>query len=117
MYADGTAYLILSEDKQWRDYITEDIEFIELPEKASLPEKPEWATLYVSAGKKDKINKFDIVGTFFKKGQLNKDELGLVVVKEHASYVAVKENKVEEIIQRLNKQRIKKKKVLVELAN
>ncbi|MCH2021272.1 MAG: DEAD/DEAH box helicase [Saprospiraceae bacterium] len=116
MNSDGTAYLILDEDRHWRSYITEDIEYIELPEEISLPKKPEWVTLYVSAGKKDKINKFDIVGSFFKKGQLKKDELGLVVVKDHASFVAVKENKVEGLIQCLNKQRIKKKKVIVEIA-
>jgi superfamily II DNA/RNA helicase len=116
MNAGGTAYLILAEDKKWREYITDDIDYIELPEEVSLPQKPEWATLYVSAGKKDKINKFDIVGTFFKKGELNKDELGLIVVKEYASYVAVKTSKTEQIIELLNKKRIKKKKVLIELA-
>ncbi len=117
MQAKGTAYLLLAEDKKWREYIDEEVEYLEMPKAIELPPPPAWETLYVSAGKKDKVNKFDIVGTFLKKGQLNKDELGLIVVQEHSSYVAVKQNKVKEVIQRLNKQRIKKKKVLVEIAH
>lgn len=116
MDADGTAYLILAEDKQWREYITDEVEYIEVPEEIGLPEKPEWETLYISAGKKDKVNKFDIVGTFLKKGQLSKNQLGLIVVKEYASYVAVKATQSKDLISLLNKQRIKKKKVLIELA-
>lgn len=116
MKATGTAYLILEEDKPWRTYIDETIEYIELPENIPPLSKPIWKTLYISAGKKDKVNKFDIVGTLFKKGQLQKEDLGLVVVKEYASYVAVKDNKVKQVIQSVSKQRIKKKKVLIELA-
>lgn len=116
MKATGTAYLILEEDKPWRTYIDETIEYIELPANIPALNTPVWKTLYISAGKKDKVNKFDIVGTLFKKGQLQKEDLGLVVVKEHASYVAVRDNKVKQVIQNINKQRIKKKKVLIELA-
>ncbi|BDS12077.1 DEAD/DEAH box helicase [Aureispira anguillae] len=116
MEARGTAYLILEEDKPWRTYIDETIEYIELPLAIPPLKQPEWQTLYISAGKKDKVNKFDIVGTLFKKGQLQKEDLGLVVVKEYISYVAVKQNKTKQVIKNINKQRIKKKKVLIELA-
>lgn len=116
MKATGTAYLILEQDKPWRTYIDETIEYIELPEKVLPLQKPTWKTLYISAGKKDKINKFDIVGTLFKKGGLQKEDLGLVVVKEHLAYAAVHESKVKQVIKNVHKQRIKKKKVLIELA-
>lgn len=116
MKATGTAYLILEQDKPWREYIDETIEYIELPETVPALKDPTWKTLYISAGKKDKVNKFDIVGTMFKKGQLNKEDLGLVVVKEYVSYVAVKSDKIKQVIKYVSKQRIKKKKVLVELA-
>lgn len=116
MEATGTAYLILEQDKPWRTYIDDTLEYIELPEQIRPLEQPAWKTLYISAGKKDKISKFDLVGTFLKKGQLQKDELGLVVVQDQVSYIAVKTNKVKQAIQNLNKQRVKKKKVVVELA-
>lgn len=116
MEATGTAYLILEQDKPWREYIDETIEYIELPETVPPLQKPTWKTLYISAGKKDKVNKFDIVGTLFKKGGLQKEDLGLVVVKEYVSYVAVHQDKVNQVIKNISKKRIKKKQVLVELA-
>lgn len=116
MEATGTAYLILEQDKPWREYIDETIEYIELPETVPPLQKPTWKTLYISAGKKDKVNKFDIVGTMFKKGGLEKEDLGLVVVKEYVSYVAVHQDKVKQVIKNISKKRIKKKQVLVELA-
>ncbi|MGH1337715.1 MAG: DEAD/DEAH box helicase [Aureispira sp.] len=116
MEATGTAYVLLEEDKPWREYLDERLEYIELPtEIAPLP-PPTWETLYISAGKKNKINKFDLVGALFKKGGLNKDELGLVVVKEYRSYAAVRSNRVEQVIRNLHKKRIKKQQVVVELA-
>ncbi len=72
--------------------------------------------LYVTAGKKDKVRKFDLVGSFFKKGELEKEDLGIVEVKDNCSYVAVKRSKAKRVIQLMNKQRIKKKKVLVQIA-
>lgn len=116
MHNNGTAYLLLLEDKKWREYIDDSVEYLELDPQLQPLQLPEWQTLYVSAGKKDKVNKFDIVGTFLKKGQLQKDELGIITVKEHVAYVAVKRHKIKKVIQLLNKQRIKKKKVVVELA-
>jgi ATP-independent RNA helicase DbpA len=116
MEATGTAYLILEQDKPWREYIDETIEYIELPETIPPLQKPTWKTLYISAGKKDKVNKFDIVGTLFKKGGLTKEDLGLVVVKEYVSYAAVHQDKVNQVIKNVSKKRIKKKQVLIELA-
>ncbi len=116
MEATGTAYVLLEEDKPWRSYLDDGLEYIELPEKTTTLPAPLWDTLYISAGKKDKINKFDLVGAILKKGKLNAEELGLVVVKEHRSYAAVKRNVVEKVIENLHKKRIKKQQVVVELA-
>lgn len=116
MEATGTAYLLLEEDKPWRNYLDDSLEYIELPPQVAPLPQPSWATLYISAGKKDKVNKFDLVGALFKKGQLQKEELGLVVVKEHHAYAAVKRTCVKQVIQALHKKRIKKQQVVVELA-
>ena len=116
MEATGTAYVLLEEDKPWRNYLDDSLEYIELPQQVAPLTQPTWATLYISAGKKDKVNKFDLVGALFKKGQLKKEELGLVVVKEHHAYAAVKRSCVQQVIQALHKKRIKKQQVVVELA-
>lgn len=46
-------------------------------------------------GKKDKINKVDIVGLLHQKGHLSKDEIGLIDVRDFASFVAIKTTKSE----------------------
>lgn len=116
MEATGTAYVLLEEDKPWRNYLDDSLEYIELPQNIAPLPPTLWDTLYISAGKKDKINKFDLVGAIFKKGQLNPEELGLVVVKEHRAYAAVKRDCVDKVIRNLHKKKIKKKQVVVELA-
>jgi hypothetical protein len=47
-----------------------------------LPEAPKWTTLFIAAGKKDKVNKVDIVGFLSHKGELKKEDVGLIEVKD-----------------------------------
>jgi superfamily II DNA/RNA helicase len=115
MHAKGTAYLILSEDESL-DYLKGKQEVEELPEKLSLPEITPWATLYIAAGKKDKINKVDIVGLLLKKAQLAKDDLGLIEVLDNTSYAAVKRTEIEQVVNRLKGEKIKNKKVKIEIS-
>src|ERR1700712_201455 len=84
MHAKGTSYLLLSADEKLA-YLKQQPEIEELPTKNTIPEPTPWLTLYIAAGKKDKINKVDIVGLLLKKGQLNKDDLGLIEVLDHTS--------------------------------
>ena len=70
-----------------------------LPKKLILPAPCQWKTLYIGAGKKDKINKMDIVGMLLQKGQLQKDELGKIEVLDHSAYVAVKSSKIMKVLQ------------------
>ncbi len=115
MHAKGTAYLILSEDEK-QDYLKQKPEIEELPENLSLPEITLWATLYIAAGKKDKINKVDIVGLLLKKGELPKDDLGLIEVLDNTSYAAVKRTQIENLVDRLKGEKIKNKKVKIEIS-
>ena len=114
MDASGKSYFILADSDYLPDFINQDIEEMIIPDNLTLPEDPEWLTIYIDAGKKDKVNKMDIVGFFMKKGQLEKDELGKVEVLDHASFVAVKRNMSEKLLRMLKNERIKKKKVKME---
>jgi superfamily II DNA/RNA helicase len=116
MKAEGTVFMVLSEDEHFPDYIKGQIEFTGLPGKNTLPEKSPLATLYISAGKKDKINKMDIVGFLIQKGQLQKDDLGLIEVLDHSSYVAVKSDKINKVLGLVKNEKIKKKTVKIEIA-
>ncbi|MDB4927131.1 DEAD/DEAH box helicase [Mucilaginibacter sp.] len=115
MHAKGTAYLILNEDEK-QEYLRQKPEIEELPEDLTLPEITPWATLYIAAGKKDKINKVDIVGLLLKKGELPKEDLGLIEVLDNTSYAAVKRTQIENIVQKLKGEKIKNKKVKIEIS-
>lgn len=115
MHAKGTTYLILTEDEKL-PYLDKEPEIEQLPVKNVLPKPTQWATLYIAAGKKDKVNKIDIVGLLLQKGQLAKDELGLIEVLDHTSYVAVKRSKIENVVKLIRLEKIKNKKVKIEIA-
>lgn len=116
MDAGGTAILILSEEEKLPAYINDEVEDIQLPERYELPEKPKWTTLFIAAGKKDKVNKVDIVGFLSKQGQLKKDDIGLIDVKDFFSFVAIRKLKVSNTLQLIKDQKIKNKKVKIEVA-
>lgn len=116
MEASGTAILILNEEEKLPVYINENVEQITLPEENTLPEKPKWATLFIAAGKKDKVNKVDIVGFLTNKGQLKKEDIGLIDVKDFFSFVAIRKSKMNHTLHLVKDQKIKNKKVKMEVA-
>lgn len=116
MNAKGTAYAILTEEEHYK-YLPEDIEEEILAQSYKLPKSSDWVTLYLSYGKKDKINKIDIVGLFLQKGNLQKDDLGLIEVKDTSSYIAIKREKVEKLLKTLSGEKIKGKKMKLDVAS
>jgi len=116
MEAGGKVVLILSEEERLPGYITGAVTEINLPERIELPEKPKWSTLFIAAGKKDKVNKIDIVGFLSNKGQLKKDDIGLIDVKDFFSFVAIRKLKVGEAMELIKNEKIKNKKVKIEVA-
>lgn len=115
MHAKGTSYLILTEDEK-PSFLKQRIEFEDLPQKNIFPEATSWATLYIAAGKKDKVNKVDIVGLLLQKGKLEKDELGLIEVLDYSSYAAVKRTKINHAVSLIKNEKIKNKKVKIEVS-
>lgn len=115
MHATGTAYLLLTSDEHV-PYLPQDIKPEDLPTDQVLPEKTQWATLYVAAGKKDKINKIDIVGLLLQKGGLQKEDVGLIEVHDRASYAAVKRSLIESVVRRVKTEKIKNRKFKIDVA-
>lgn len=116
MNAEGTAWLVLAEDDYAPKFITEPIENEELDENYPLPKQPFWTTIYIGSGKKDKINKTDIVGLLMKKGNLLKEDVGLIEVQDFTSFVAVNKEKAAGLIRLVENEKIKKKKVKIAIA-
>jgi ATP-independent RNA helicase DbpA len=117
MNAVGTAYFLLGLEDFLPKFL--DVKPIEesLPNSFVLPEPMAWKTLYISAGKKDKVNKMDIVGMLLQKGNLKKEELGKIEVLDKSAYVAIKANKILKTLQLVQTEKIKGKKVKMEIAS
>lgn len=116
MDASGTAILILSPEEKLPAYVGEDTEKISLPEADILPEKPKWSTLFIAAGKKDKVNKVDIVGFLSNKANLKKEDIGLIEVKDFFSFAAIRKIKMGEVLRLIKDQKIKNKRVKIDIA-
>ncbi|MGO4710486.1 DbpA RNA binding domain-containing protein [Chryseobacterium sp. 2TAF14] len=97
-------------------FIKKDVPEESVKEFSKVPKNSTFQTVYISAGKKDKVNKVDIVGYLLKKGELQKEDLGLIEVKDTTSYVAVSRNKVRDLLKKLSTEKLKGKKVKMEVA-
>ena len=115
MNAKGFAYLIMTEDENF-PFIKSNTPEENVSESNRVPERTPNQTIYISAGKKDKVNKVDIVGYLIKKGGLGKDDIGLIEVKDTTSYVAVNRKKTIELLKKLTNEKLKGKKVKIEIA-
>ncbi|MCK5846952.1 MAG: DEAD/DEAH box helicase [Bacteroidales bacterium] len=116
MHSEGTAYIIQYEDEYLPEFINDmhpESMYVESVAQFDNNENNEWTTLFVSGGRKDKISKGDIAGLFIKQGKLNKDDLGLIELKQDCAFVAVKSSEVTSLIHLVNNTRLKKKKVRV----
>lgn len=116
MLASGTAYVITHESEKKMDYLDYGMPVLSVENHTTLPKAPEFQTIYVSGGKKNKLNKIDIVGFFSQKGKLEKGDLGLIEVKDFISFAAVKSSKVKELLKNIREEKMKGKKYKIEVA-
>ena len=114
--AEGNSYIILHPEEQLPAYIQETPDTFNLPEVIPSPSQPDFVTIYIGKGKKDKINKIDIVGFLAKKGNLKKEEIGRIDVKDHYAFVAVSRKKIKEVLKNIRNEKIKGVKTIVEEA-
>ncbi len=111
--AKGTAYVLKWEKEHLPEFIKK-TKGEDISNKATY--KPQfWETLFISGGRKDKISKGDIAGMFFKQGNISKDQLGVIELKQDCAFVAVPLTIANELVQKLNNTRLKKKKVRITL--
>jgi ATP-dependent RNA helicase DeaD len=109
--AKGTAY-VLAWEKEYLPEFMKDVPVSDISDQGTRKAQY-WQTLFISGGRKDKISKGDIAGLFFKQGNLNKDQLGVIELKQDCTFVAVPAALASELIGKLNNTRLKKKKVRI----
>lgn len=111
MHEEGTAYVLKWVQEDLPDFIEEPE--VETLQEAPTPPPPEWKTVFISGGRKDKISKGDVAGLFFKQGELKHDQLGNIELKRDCAFAAVHVSKVDQLIRKVDNSRLKKKKVRV----
>jgi superfamily II DNA/RNA helicase len=107
----GTAYVLQGDKERLPEFVKKDTP-IDISKKSPY-KAPIWETLFISGGRKDKISKGDIAGLFFKQGSINKDQLGVIELKQDCAFVSVPIKIAKELVEKLNNSRLKKKKVRV----
>lgn len=116
MNASGTAFLLLGEEEALPEFLPEAPETFPLTGKHDFPAEPYWTTLYIGKGKKDKVNKMDIVGFLCQKGNLKKEEIGRIEVKDYHAFVAVKRGNLRKLLSLIRHEKIKNMRTKIELA-
>ena len=121
MGADGTVFTIISEGEN----IPESVDWqreLQPRSTSADPIRSENATIYINAGKKEKISRGDIVGFLIHKGGLTADKIGKIVLDDHSSLVAIPREALaplqpggEGLLQRLAPQKIKNTRVRLSL--
>ena len=112
----GKVFLLLVEGKELPEYMAQTpVAFKPEQSEQEVPD-PEFTTLYISAGKMHKISKGDVLGFVCQLGGIDKSAVGMIEVKDRASFVAIKSNVVKQVVEKCDQQKVKKVKVIVDYA-
>jgi len=114
MTENGSAYLFLEDIKRAKFDVPQTQNF-EI-ETHHTYVHPGWTTLYFSGGKKNKINKIDLFGFLCQKGELTKDEVGVIAVLDYTSYVSVKSKNINALLGKLRESKVKGQKLKIDVA-
>ena len=114
MGASGTAYVIIADEENIPEYVDWQRDYN--PKSAAADGfRSDVATLYLNAGKKEKISRGDIVGFLIQKGGLTKEQVGKIVVNDHSAIVAVPRQMASQLVEILAPYKLKNTKVRISL--
>ena len=116
MNAKGVVWAITSDADNIPEYIHFDRKFQPTQGKqAPTNSNNRIATLYISAGKKEKISKGDVAGFIAASAITAPSEIGKIAVHDHHAVVAVPADKATNTAKALNSIKLKGKKVRVSI--
>ena len=107
MNKEGASYVILNESETLPEYISPEPKEFFLSAQPKKPNLPDWETLVISRGKRDKVSKKDIVGFLCQKGKLEMEDVGIIEIFEASSFVAVKRGKKKALLPLIQTEKIK----------
>jgi superfamily II DNA/RNA helicase len=116
MKANGSAYLMINSDEETPEYLKIPHSVYKIPNHPIAPVESPWITIYFSGGKKNKINKIDLVGFLGQKGELKKEDIGLITVLDFSSFVALKRKNLHALLKKISNEKVKGKKLKISIA-
>ena len=112
--ASGRTFFLLNSEESIPEYVEGDVERYEPTANSQKPTAPKMSTIYIGKGKKDKISKGDIVGFLCKIGGLEPTDIGRIDVKDRYAYVAIRREKLQQVLQQTKGEKIKGIKTIIE---
>ncbi|APD08163.1 RNA helicase [Flavobacteriaceae bacterium UJ101] len=112
----GTIFLLLNPDDTLPEYIKENITLYHPAKNIEFITNPHFETLYIGKGKKDKVNKGDILGFLSHQTDLDKNDIGQIDVRDYFSYVAITRSKMKNTLKQIRNKKIKNKKAKFDVA-
>ena len=112
---EGDVYLLVGPDEQLKPFMEAD-DTVETDSSAEANLRSNLSTLWISAGKKEKLSRGDIVGFLVKEGGLEASAIGKINVFDHYSLVAVPCKGVKRLVELLSTKKIKGEKRKITLA-
>ena len=111
--ATGEAYVIVAPDEQLPAWISIDEPLILNP--VATASRAPMATLYFQAGKKEKLSRGDIMGFIANNGGIEASEIGRIDVRDHYALAAIPRQQAQATLKRLQKAKVKGRKVRISL--
>ncbi|MCM1293610.1 MAG: DEAD/DEAH box helicase [Bacteroides sp.] len=102
--ASGKVWVIISDNDSMPEYIKPDRKYVPNPRETSGDKnaRPAVASIYIGAGKKEKISKGDVAGFVSASGVTAPNEIGKISLHDHYAVVAVPKSKVRDTVKVLN---------------
>lgn len=110
---EGQSFLIVGPEERVPDFAGDWDEAL-VSGRVAVPSKSRWEVLYIGCGKRDKVNRVDVVGFLCKMGGLERGQLGMVKVFPSWCFAAVERSAVRDVLNRVRGQKIKGRKTIVE---
>lgn len=108
----GDVYVLVGPNEDVREYINFD-DTICPGEAPAQPSAQVMDTLRISAGKKEKLSKGDILGFLIKEGGLEASSIGKIDVYDHYALVSVSANSIKDLLEHIRGKKIKGEKRLI----
>lgn len=111
---EGDVYVLVGPEEEVKEFVSFDDELtLDTSLKSNLYSG--YVTLYISAGKREKVSRGDILGFLIKEGGINPEEIGKINVFDHYSLAAVKTVVAKRLLESVSGKKLKKEKRRISL--